>query len=130
MRGPAGNTHTRTFRAQVVSIPAGRGVIIGTAEDQANLPGGANVQCLGITAAATVAVDDPLPVVMFGETVAEADAAITAGSLVMVNAATGRVAAIGAVAGTNYWVLGVALTATAAQGDDVLVFVCPSRAQG
>lgn len=130
MKGPAGYQHVRSFRAQVAAIPAGRAVIQGTAEDQATLPGGANVNCLGITAAASVSIDDALPVVMFGETVAEADAAIAIGDYLMANAATGRVAPVGAVAGTNYHTVGKALTAATLQGDDVLVLVAPQRVQG
>lgn len=130
MRGPAGYQHIRTFRAQVVNIPAGIGVIAGTAEDQANLPAAANVRALGVTAAPTVNVDDSLPVVMFGETVATANGAIAVGQWVMINGATGRLAPIGAVAGTNYEVVGMALSVAVADGDDFLILVNGSRAQG
>lgn len=125
-----GQNLTRTYRTEGGAIGAGLAVIAGTAEDQAKLPGGANVRALGVTSDAAAAVDDPLPVIEFGEVKAVADAAIARGDLIMVNAATGKLGPIGAVAGTNYHVVGVALEAAAAQDDVFTLLVCPSRAQG
>ncbi len=127
--GPAGPQVIRTYRAEA-AISAGLGVIAGTAADQAKLPTAANQRALGISAAAAAAVDDPLSVLELGEGKGVADAAIARGDYVMINAATGKLAPIGAVAGTNYHVVGIALEAAAAQNDEFLLFVIPSRAQG
>lgn len=120
----------RSFVAEGGAIGAGLAVIKGTAEYQCKLPGGANVRAIGVTALAVDAAAKSLPVVMLGETVAVADAAIAIDDYVMVNAATGKLAPIGAVAGTNYHVVGIARSAAGAQNDEFVLFVCPSRAQG
>jgi hypothetical protein len=128
MPNPVGPSITRSYRAQVALV-AGVAVIAGVAADQANLPGGANVRALGVTAA-PANLGEAVSVVECGEVRAIADAAIARGDYVMVNAATGQLAPIGAVAGTNYHVVGIALEAAAAQGADFLLLVFPSRAQG
>lgn len=112
-----------------VDLPAGVAVIAGAAANSVKLPTGANLQPLGITLQA-VAAGGIVPVLQFGETKAIADAAFARGALLMINAATGQLAAIGAVAGTNYYVVGMAIESAGAQGDDVTVFVNMSRAQG
>lgn len=130
MAGPVGNQTVRSYRAEGGAIGAGLGVIAGTAADQAKLPTGANQNPLGVTTLPAAAAGDPLPVCEDGEVLAVADAAIARGDYVMINAATGRLAPIGAVAGTNYHVVGKAITAAAAQGDEFVALVKLSRAQG
>jgi hypothetical protein len=119
----------RSYICDVV-LAAGIAVIAGALRNSVALPGGANVRALGVTAAATVNVGDPVTVIESGEVTAIADAAIARGQWVMVNAATGQLAPIGAVAGTNYETVGVALEAAAAQGDEFLLLVVQSRSQG
>lgn len=130
MAGPIGEHVVRTYRAEGGAIGAGLGVIAGTAADQVKLPTAANQRALGVTSLAAAAAGDPVPVIEHGEVLAIADAAIVRGDLVMINAATGKLAPIGAVAGTNYHVVGLALTAAAAQDDEFLLLVNLSRAQG
>ena len=120
---------TRSYKCDAV-IGAGLAVIGGAAPNSVALPGGANVRALGVTAAASVNVGDPIPIVEFGEVTAIADAAIARSQWVMVNAATGQLAPVGAVAGTNYETVGIALEAAAAQGDEFLLLVVPQRVQG
>jgi hypothetical protein len=102
----------------------------GAASNSVKLPTGANVRALGVTANATVNVGDPVTVIESGEVTAIADAAIARGQWVMINAVTGQLAPIGAVAGTNYETVGIALEAAAAQGDEFLLLVVQSRSQG
>jgi hypothetical protein len=125
-----GQQIVRSYVAEGGAIAAGLGVIKGTAEHQCKLPTGANQRAIGVTALAVDAAAKSLPVVMLGEVVAVADAAVAIDDYVMVNAATGKLAPIAAVAGTNYHVVGIARSAAAAQNDEFVVFVCPSRAQG
>lgn len=127
--GTVGPQVIRSYKADA-AIAVGLAVIGGAAVDSVALPGGANVRALGVTAAAVDAAGKPVSVVEFGEVKAVADAAIARGDYVMVNAATGKLAPIGATAGTNYHVVGIALEAAAAQNDTFALFVCPSRAQG
>jgi hypothetical protein len=127
--GTVGNQIMRSYKADAV-IGAGVAVIAGAAINSVALPGGANVAPLGVTAAAAANIGDPILVVEAGECTAIADAAINRNDYVMINAATGQLAPIGAVAGTNYHVVGKALEAAAAQGDEFLLLVFPSRAQG
>jgi len=127
--GVVGPQVIRTYRAEA-AIGAGLAVMAGTAADQAKLTTGANVRALGVSAAAAALADDPVSVVEFGEAKGVADGVIARGDYVMANAATGRLAPIGAVAATNYHVVGIALEAAAAAGDEFALLVNPSRAQG
>lgn len=130
--GPVGPNVTRSYGTDVANpvLAAGVAVIAGAAYNTVALPGGANVRALGVTAIPTKNAGDPVSVVEFGEVTAIADAAITRGQWVMVNAATGQLAPVGAVAGTNYETVGIALEAAANQGDEFLLFVVPQRVQG
>jgi hypothetical protein len=130
--GPVGPNVTRSYGTDVANaaLAAGVAVVAGAAANTVALPGGANVRALGVTAIPTVNAGDPVSVVEFGEVTAIADAAIARGQWVMVNAATGQLAPVGAVAGTNYETVGLALEAAANQGDEFLLFVCPQRVQG
>jgi hypothetical protein len=127
--GTVGNQGIRSYKADAV-IGAGLAIIAGAAINSVALPGGANVRALGVTANAAANIGDPVGVVEFGEVTAIADAAIARGQWVMVNAATGQLAPVGAVAGTNYEAVGLALEAAAAQGDEFLLLVIPQRVQG
>lgn len=129
MAGTVGGQIIRSYKADAV-IGAGLAVIAGAAVDSVALPGGANVQALGVTGLGSSAVGAPIPVVEHGEVKAVAGAAIARGALVMINAATGKLAPVGAVAGTNYFAIGIALEAAAADGDEFLMLVNFQRVQG
>jgi hypothetical protein len=112
------------------ALPAGVAVIAGALPNSVKLPTGANQRALGVTAVAALNAGDPVTLVEVGEVTAIADAAITRNAWVMINAVTGQLAPIGAVAGTNYETVGMALEAAAAQGDEFLLLVQQSRSQG
>ncbi len=130
--GVVGPNVIRSYGTDVANQPlaAGIAVVAGAAYNTVQLPGGANVRAFGVTAIPTQNAGDPASIVEFGEVTAIADAAITRGQWVMVNAATGQLAPVGAVAGTNYETVGFALEAAANQGDEFLLFVSPQRVQG
>jgi hypothetical protein len=127
--GPVAPGQPRSYIADT-PLAAGVAVIAGAAFNSVKLPTGANQRALGVTANAAVNAGDPVTVIEIGEVTAIADAAIARGAWVMINAATGQIAPIGAVAGTNYETVGMALEAAAAQGDEFLLFVQQSRSQG
>jgi hypothetical protein len=127
--GTTGPQVVRSYATDAV-IGAGLAVIAGAAFNSVALPGGANVRALGVTAQGNANIGDPISVVEAGEVTAVADAAIARGNWVMVNAATGKLAPVGAVAGTNYETVGIALEAAAAQNDEFLLLVIPQRVQG
>ncbi len=127
--GVIGDPLVRSYIADT-ALAAGVAVVAGAAFNSVALPGGANVRALGVTALPAVNAGDPVPVVEFGEVTAIADAAVVRGTWQMVNAATGQLAAVGAVAGTNYETVGLALEAADAQGDEFLLLVIPQRVQG
>jgi hypothetical protein len=129
--GPIGPNLMRTYGTDVANpaLAAGIAVIAGAAFNTVQLPGGANVRTLGVTALATVNPGDPVPVVEFGEVTAIADMAIARGQWVGVNAATGQLAPVGGgnMVGGELEIVGVALEAATQQGDEFLVFVLPHR---
>jgi hypothetical protein len=127
--GTVGNQVIRSYKADT-AIAAGVAVVPGAAINSVALPGGSNVRALGVTATAAVNAGDPIAVVESGEVVAIADAAVNRQDYVMVNAVTGQLAPVGAVAGTNYHALGIALEAAANQGDEFLLLVVQQRVQG
>jgi hypothetical protein len=112
------------------ALPAGVAVIAGALPNSVKLPTAANQRAVGVTALAAINPGDPVTLIEVGEVTAIADAAITRNAWVMINAATGQFAPIGAVAGTNYETVGLALEAAAAQGDEFLLLVQQSRSQG
>jgi hypothetical protein len=124
-----GGSFRRTYIADE-PIPAGVAVMAGAAYNSVKLTTGANVRALGISLQAAEAAGRPIPVMEFGETRCVADDAFARSTWLMANAATGKLAAIGAVAGTNYEVVGLALEASDGQDDEVVVFVNPARVQG
>jgi hypothetical protein len=127
--GTAGQQISRSLIADV-DLAAGLAVIAGAAINSVKLPTAANQRALGVVAVDAKA-GQPVTLVRVGEVIAVADAAIARGDLVMINAATGKLAPVGAVAGTNYHVVGEAQEAAAAQNDEFLLFVVPgARAQG
>ena len=127
--GTVGGGVSRSYVGDV-ALSAGIAVIAGAAANSVKLPTAANQRALGVTSLATVNAGDPITVVEQGEVIAIADAAITRGAWVMINAITGQLAPVGAVAGTNYEAVGYALEAAANQGDEFLLFVQPCRVQG
>jgi len=127
--GIAGFGLIRSYKADT-AIGAGLAIMAGAAVDSVKLTTGANVRALGVTAAAVANANDPVSVMELGEVKGVADAPIARGDLVMANAATGKMAPIGAVAGTNYHTIGIALEAAAAQNDEFALLVLPSRSQG
>ncbi|HKV94891.1 MAG TPA: capsid cement protein [Candidatus Angelobacter sp.] len=130
--GVVGPNISRPYGTDVANpaLAAGIAVVGGAAYNTVALPGGANVRALGVTALPTKNAGDPVTVVELGEVTAIADAAIARGQWVMVNAATGQLAPVGAVGGTNYEAVGFALEAAPGQGDEFLLFVIPQRVQG
>lgn len=117
---------SRSYGTDVV-LAAGVGVVAGANRNTVTLPGGANVRAVGVTALPTQNIGDPVTVIEFGEVTAIADAAIARLQWVIINAATGQLAPVGNVAGGNYEIVGLALEAASAQGDEFLLFVCPFR---
>ena len=108
----------RTYRAEV-ALTRGQAVIQGTADDQVKLPGAANVPCIGIVEE-DAAAGAPVSVIVGGEAVAIAGAAIAAGAYVQTAGASGKVIAT-AAAGQNF--LGRAVHAAAADADEVVLQV-------
>lgn len=112
-----------------VALVAGVAVIAGVAANSVKLPTAANQRALGITAAACAA-GDPVDVLIQGEIIAIADAAITRGDYVKINAVTGQLASLTLADGTTYQhVVGIALETAAAQGDEILVYAQPAIVQ-
>jgi|SRR5579864_917251 len=130
--GTYGPNVTHSWGTDVANpvLPAGVAVGPGAAYNTVALPGGQNVRAIGVTAIPNKNPGDPVSVVEFGPVTAIADAAIARLQWVMVNAATGQLAPVGAVAGTNYEVVGLAMEAAVNQGDEFLLFVIPQRVQG
>jgi len=126
--GTVGQGVLRSYTADV-DLSAGLAVIAGAAINSVKLPTAQNQRALGIVAADAKA-GQPVTVVEYGECICIADAAVVRGNYVMINAASGQLAPVGAVAGTNYETVGIALEAAAAQGDEFLVLVLPQRVQG
>lgn len=118
------NNATAISKGQAVvlnSTTDGTKVVVATADNQAAV--------LGLAAEDSPGQNRHFNVAVGGVAYAKADGAITQGDLVMTSATGGRVKTIGAVAGTNYNVIGKALE-TAADGDLFPVLVSLSRAQG
>ena len=128
MGASSANRMVRSYRAEGAAIGAGLAVVAGTEWDQVKMPDGGNVRALGITALAVHQEGEAIAVTEFGEVVAIADAPVNRCDLVMVGGPTGKLAPIGATAGENYEVIGLALSAAAAQDDEFVVLVMPSRA--
>jgi hypothetical protein len=125
--GIIGPQIVRTYKADAV-LAAGVAVVAGAAVDSVALPAAQNDPPLGVTAAVSDG-GSKVAVVEHGEVQAVADAAITRGDYVMINAATGKLAPMGAVGGTNYKVVGRALEAAAGQDSLFVMFVNPTIIQ-
>jgi hypothetical protein len=111
--------HKRSFRGEGGAIPRGYGVMAGTADDQVKLPTGAAVRTVGAAQEATAAAGDILPVVIAGECIGIAGAAITRGDRLKVMASGKWEPGNAADVETG----GVAMTTAAADGDEFVLFV-------
>jgi len=117
-----------TQKAEGGAIGADLAVIQGTAADQVKLPAALGDRAKGVTALAAAAAGKSLPVIILGPAVGTAAAAITAGSFVKVAGAAGKLQAVGGeTAGALVEVVGIALTAAAADGDKFDLVAVPFR---
>ena len=117
-----------TQKAEGGAIDADLAVIQGTNADQVKLPAAAGARAKGITALKADAAGKAIPVVILGPAVGTAAAAITAGSFVKVAGTSGKLQAIGGeTGGSTVDVVGIALTAAAADGDKFDLAVVPFR---
>lgn len=120
--GPQGHTNTKTYTAEGAGLTRGLCMKAGANVGGVNLQTAAGGQVIGILAESTIAIGDPAAVVRDGDTPAIAGAAIAYGAYVKSDAA-GRVIPITGTAGEQ--VVGRAESATAALGDELIVFVKP-----
>ena len=118
-----------TKEAEGGAIGAGLAVEQGTATRQAKLPAGAGNRAVGITGFAADAAGDQMAVVILGQAKAVAAAAITAGAALEVTTA-GKLQTAAPTAGSNANIIGHALSAAAADGDEFDVLIVPSTMQG
>ena len=117
-----------TQKAEGGAIAADLAVIQGTAADQVKAPAAAGDRAKGITGLAADAADKAIPVILAGPAVGTAAAAITAGTFVKVDGASGKLIEVGGEsASTVVEVVGIALTSAAADGDKFDLLVAPSR---
>ena len=117
-----------TQKAEGGAIDADLAVIQGTNADQVKLPAAAGARAKGITALKADAAGKAIPVVILGPAVGTAAAAITAGSFVKVAGTSGKLQAIGGeTGGSTVDVVGIALTAAAADGDKFDLVAVPFR---
>ena len=118
-----------TKEAEGGAIGAGLAVIQGTATRQAKLPAGAGNRAVGITGFSADAAGDQMAVVILGQAKAVAAAAITVGAALEVTT-TGKLQTAAPTAGSNTNIIGHALSAAAADGDEFDVLIVPSTMQG
>jgi hypothetical protein len=119
-KGPIGNAQKKTYSGQGGALTRGLGVQQGTADDQAQLSGAAT-RVLGVVDETNSAAGDPVSVVLFGECIAIAGAAIAAGDIVKTDAAGKFIPGNAADVETG----GKAMTAAAALNDEFILFVNP-----
>lgn len=119
-----------TKEAEGGAIGAGLAVIQGTATKQAKLPAAAGDRAVGITGFAVDAAGKPMPVIILGTVKAIAGGAITAGAPIQVGGTNGRLTAAAPAAAVNADIVGHALSAAAADGDEFDLLVTPSTIQG
>ena len=125
---PIGGEIALTQKAEGGAINADLAVIQGTSADQVKLPAAAGDRAKGISALKADAAGKALPVIIMGPAVATAAAAIAAGKFVKVAGATGKLQEVGGEsAGATVEVVGIALTAAAADGDKFDLVVVPFR---
>jgi hypothetical protein len=125
---PIGGEIVLTQKAEGGVINADLAVIPGTSADQVKLPTAAGERAKGITALKADAAGKAIPVVILGPAVGTAGAAINAGSFVKIAGATGKLQEVGGEAGgATVDVVGIALTAAAADGDKFDIAVVPFR---
>lgn len=114
-------THKRTYRAEGGGLTRGYGVIAGTADDQVKAATPAAARCVGVVSETTANAGDATNVVLFGETIAIAGAAIARGDRVKVMDGGKWEPGNAADVETG----GVALSAAAADGDEFVMLVSP-----
>jgi hypothetical protein len=119
--GPLPPRTRRSYRAQV-AVTRGVAVIQGTADDQAALPGGANVWALGIVEEDQATVGRPVAIITQGECIGIAGGAVNAGDKVEITAATGRLTA---TVTDKHNMVGVARSSAVGDGDEFVVDVMP-----
>ena len=127
---PVGGLPPHSFRGEGGAIGAGLAVMAGTAKDQVKLPTGAGVRAVGISANKTSAADEPIGVVELGEVVGIAGGIIARGDPVQVGGVNGRLTAAAPAVAVNAEIVGFALEAAAADGDEFLLLAAPGRIQG
>ncbi len=119
--GPLSPRTRRTYRAQV-AVTRGVAVIQGTADDQANLPGGANVWPLGIVEEDQATVGGAVAVITHGECIAIAGGAVNAGDKVEITGASGKLTT---TTTDKHNVVGIARSSAAGDGDEFVLDVMP-----
>jgi hypothetical protein len=125
---PIGGEIVLTQKAEGGAIDADLAVIQGTSADQVKLPATAGERAKGVSALMAAAAGKAIPVVILGPAVGTAAAAINAGSFVKIAGASGKLQEVGGEAGgATVDVVGIALTAAAADGDKFDLAVVPFR---
>lgn len=125
----AGIQLVRPYEADA-ALAAGLCVVAGAKVTSVKLPVAAGDRALGVMAFAASGAGVPASVVEFGECKAVAAAAIARGDMVEVAGASGKVQTSAPAAGTNRNIVGMALEAAAADGDEILLLVSPQVRQG
>jgi hypothetical protein len=120
---------TRSYEADT-ALGAGLCVVAGAKTTSVKLPVAAGDRALGVTGYAVSGAGYPATVVELGEVKATAAAAIARGDMVEVAGASGKVQTSAPAAGTNRNIVGMALEAAAADGDEILILVMPQVRQG
>ncbi|HUS95750.1 MAG TPA: hypothetical protein VMX97_03310 [Hyphomicrobiaceae bacterium] len=111
-----------TKEAESTAIGAGLAIMPGTLKRQVKLPSAQNAYCEGISALAAAAAGDAFPVIMAGPARAILGYAATRGDYLMAYDTAGGLGPIGAVSGTNYNAIALALeSGDAAAEIDVFV---------
>jgi len=125
---PIGGEIALTQKAEGGAINADLAVIQGTNADQVKLPAAAGDRAKGITALKADAAGKAIPVIIMGPAVGTAAAAIAAGKFVKVAGTTGKLQEVGGeTGGATVEVVGISLTAAAADGDKFDLAVVPFR---
>ncbi len=119
-----------TKEAEGGAIGGGLAVVQGTAARQAKLPAAANARAVGITGFAADAAGDQMAVVVLGQAKAVAGGVVSSGAAVQVGGTNGRLTAAAPAIGANANIIGHALSAASADGDEFDVLIVPSTLQG
>lgn len=119
-----------TKEAEGGAIGAGLAVIQGTAARQAKLPAAAGDRAIGITGFKADAAGDKMALIILGQAKAVASAAIAVGDPLDVAGTTGKLRKAVPSANANADIIGHALSAAAADGDEFDALIVPSTMQG